>query len=463
MMQPEGAAGTGRTLDAEPRAPRNLALPPPTVALHTAREERFEMSTPTAQQPGEVPDDIADVDLVNPKTHLERDLAPYWRRLRDHHPVYWHRADGDRPGFWVISRHADVMALYRDDRRLTSERGNVLVTLLAGGDPAAGQMLAVTDGKRHKDLRNVMLRAFSPRALAKVENSVRDNARRLVADAVRRGEVDFVAEVASVIPLTTIGDLLGVPPQDRTHLLELTRSSLSSDEADQDPYEAALARNDILLYFSDLVAERRAHPRDDVITTLTTSEIDGTPLSDEDIVFNCYSLIIGGDETSRLTMIDAVHTLSGAHAEWQRLRDGAVPLETATEEILRWATPAMNFGRHALADIELCGQVIRAGDAVTLWNTSANRDERAFPRPDVLDLGRTPNKHTAFGYGPHFCLGAFLARMEVREMLDALRTFASGFELTGAPRRIHSNLMTGMSYLPVRFTPDEAGLATADA
>lgn len=419
------------------------------------------MSVQTTGDRQQVPEEVSAVDLVDPKTYLEHDMDAYWRRLRAEHPVHWHRPKGEVPGFWVISRYADVEALYRDDQRLTSEKGNVLVTLLAGGDSAAGQMLAVTDGQRHKDLRNVMLRAFSPRALAKVAELVRANARELVADVVRRGGGDFAAEVASVIPMTTVGNLLGIPQQDHAHLLKLTKSSLSSDEADQAPEEAFLARNEILLYFSDLVAERRLRPQDDVISTLTASDIKGKPLTDQDIVFNCYSLILGGDETSRLTMIDSVYTLSRETEQWRRLKAGEVTLESAAEEVLRWATPAMTFGRRALVDIELEGRLIRAGDVVTLWNISANRDETVFGNPDEVDLGRTPNKHITFGYGPHFCLGAYLARVEVKEMLDALRTFSDGFELNGEPRRIHSNLMTGMSYLPVSFTPDAAGLATA--
>ncbi|MBM2619518.1 cytochrome P450 [Actinoplanes sp. LDG1-06] len=407
----------------------------------------------------EVPEEILAVNLVDTKAYLENDMGAYWRRLRDEHPLYWHEPVGETPGFWVVSRYAEVMKLYRDDKRLTSEKGNVLVTLLAGGDSAAGQMMAVTDGKRHKDLRNVMLRAFSPRALAKVNELVRANTRDLLARTIRKGTGDFVKDVASVIPLTTIGNLLGVPPADNAELLELTKASLSSDEPDQAPEEAWVARNEILLYFSDLVAERRANPQDDVLTTLTQSEVDGEPLSDQDIVFNCYSLILGGDETSRLTMVETIYTLTRELEQWRRLRAGEVDLETATEEFLRWASPAMNFGRRALVDFEVAGGQVKADDIVTLWNVSANRDERVFERPDVLDLSRSPNKHVTFGYGPHFCLGAFLARVELREMLDALRSFTTGFELTGEPRRIHSNLMQGMSYLPVRFTPDEAGLA----
>ncbi|MEU6484914.1 cytochrome P450 [Streptomyces sp. NPDC046887] len=417
------------------------------------------MSVQTTEVQRGVPGDPGVLDLVDPKTFLENDMAAYWDRMRADHPVYWQPATPERRGFWVVSRYTDVQALFRDNKRLTSERGNVLVTLLAGGDSAAGKMLAVTDGRRHKNLRNVMLKAFSPRALAKVSGIVRENTRRLLSEAIRRGEGDFAADVASVVPMTTVGGLLGVPVADHPYLLNLTKSCLSSDEADQAPEEAFLARNEILLYFSDLVAERREKPQDDVISTLTRSDIEGVPLSDQDIVFNCYSLLLGGDETSRLSMIETLYTLSRETGEWQRLRDGAVDLETATEEILRWATPAMNFGRHATTDFELHGRQIKEGDIVTLWQMSANRDETVFPDPYTLDLARTPNKHITFGYGPHFCIGAYLARVEVKEMLDALRTFSKGFEVAGEPRRIHSNLMQGMSYLPMRYVPDERGLA----
>ncbi|GAA0603158.1 cytochrome P450 [Kutzneria viridogrisea] len=402
---------------------------------------------------------MLEIDLADPRTHTERDLTEYWQRLRRDFPVYWHPPVGVNPGFWVFSRYAEVMAVFRDNTNLTSERGNVLVTLLAGGDSAAGQMLPVTDGKRHKDLRNVMLKAFSPRALSRISESVRDNTRRLVAEAVRGGQCEFAEQVASYIPNATISSLLGVPDADRNALLSWSKSALSSDEADQSPEQAWLARNEILKYFTELVADKRRTPGEDVITTLTRTEVDGQPLSDVDIVFNCYSLILGGDETSRLAMIDLVLTLTRNPEQWRRLRAGEVELASATEEVLRWSTPAMNFGRTALRDTEIGGQLVRAGDIVTVWNTSANRDETVFAQPYEFALDRSPNKHVTFGYGPHFCLGAFLGRVEVREVLDALRCFSTGFEITGQPRPIHSNFMHGMSYLPVRFEPDEAGLA----
>ncbi|MEW2493517.1 cytochrome P450 [Streptomyces nodosus] len=409
-----------------------------------------------------IPDDVSTVDLTDPRTFEENDLRAYWRQLRTTRPLHWHPPTGDAPGFWVISRYADVMALYKDNKRLTSEKGNVLVTLLAGGDSAAGRMLAVTDGAPHRNLRNVLLKAFSPQALKPITDRVRENTTRLVVEAVRRGECDFATDVAEHIPMNTISDLLGVPTADREFLLNLNKSALSSNEEGQSATDAWLARNEILLYFNELVAERRAKPTEDVISLLANSTVNGEPLSEEVIVLNCYSLILGGDETSRLSMIDAVRTLSEHPDQWQLLRDREVTLESATEEVLRWATPAMHFGRRAVTDLELHDQVISAGDIVTLWNSSANRDEEVFADPYVFDLNRSPNKHITFGYGPHFCLGAYLGRVEVNAMLDALRTYSTGFEITGEPQRIHSNFLTGLCSLPVRFQPDEAALAAHD-
>jgi cytochrome P450 len=158
-------------------------------------------------------------------------------------------------------------------------------------------------------------------------------------------------------------------------------------------------------------------------------------------------------------MIESVRALAQHPQQWRMLRDGSAGVQSATEEVLRWATPAMHFGRTALTDVELHGKVIAEGDTVTLWQNSANRDEEIFTDPDTFDLNRSPNKHLAFGYGPHFCLGAYLGRVEVSAMLTALRTYSTGFEITGEPRRVHSNFLNGLSSLPVRFHPDRAALA----
>lgn len=217
--------------------------------------------------------------------------------------------------------------------------------------------------------------------LSDVAAAVRANTRRLIREAVEAGGCDFAAEIASRIPMTTISNLLGVPEQDRDYLLAQTKAALSADTEDVDEVDSEMARNEILLYFMDMVEERRAAPGDDVISMLVASSIDGVPLSDEDIVLNCYSLIIGGDETSRLTMIDGVHTLAARPEQWRRLKDGEVAIDTAVDEVLRWASPTMHFGRTVVRETEVHGVRLRPGEIVTLWHASGNRDERVFERP----------------------------------------------------------------------------------
>lgn len=399
---------------------------------------------------------IDDTDLTDPQTFLKSDpeLVEMWRRFRSESPVHWQPTPGRAvPGFWSLSRYHDVMAVYRDNKRFTSERGNLLTTLLGGGDSAAGRMLAVTDGRRHRDVRNVLLKAFAPRVLEPIVAGVRERTERLVRHAVEQGECDFAQDVAEHIPMATIADLLGVPASDRDYLLSLNKEALSAEEAGQSEEEALAARNELLLYFSDLAAERRSDPRDDVVSVLATSTIDGEPLTEQEIIFNCYSLILGGDETSRLSMICGMRDLIGHPEQWRRLKSGEVTVDSAVEEVLRWVSPAMHFGRRALEDIEIGGHSLRAGDVVILWNSSANYDEEVFAAPGTFDLGRTPNKHVSFGYGPHFCLGAYLGRVEIAAMLHALRTHVAEGVLTGPGKPIHSNFLHGYSSLPLSLRP----------
>jgi cytochrome P450 len=402
------------------------------------------------------------VDLGDPSTFADHELDEFWRALRDTAPVHWNPPVAGRRGFWALSRYDDIMAVYRDDVNFTSERGNVLVTLLGGGDAGAGRMLAVTDGHRHHELRKILQRVLSPRVLSEVAAAVRINTRQLLRAAVEAGGCDFAEQIASRVPMTTISNLLGVPEQDRDFLLAQTKTALSTDDEDVDEIESEMARNEILLYFMDMVEERRASPGDDVISMLIGSAIDGVPLSDEDIVLNCYSLIIGGDETSRLTMIDSVHTLAAQPEQWRRLKHGEVAIDTAVDEVLRWASPTMHFGRSVLRETELHGVRLRPGEIVTLWHAAGNRDERIFDRPGEFDLGRTPNKHMAFGYGPHFCVGSYLAKVEIAELLTALRDYTTGFEQTAVALRIRSNFLVGFATLSVRFRPDRAGLREVD-
>lgn len=391
-------------------------------------------------------------DLTDPTTFVRNEPHAFWAGVRDHDPVHWHEGGDGRPGFWVVSRYADVVTAYTDVARLSSARGTVLDVLLHGDDSAGGRMLAVTDRPRHRELRTVMLRAFSPRVLGAVVERVERRADELVRQVTGAGDFDFAAEVAEHIPMGTICDLLSIPEADRPDLLRWNKNALSSDEADADPYAALEARNEILLYFMDLVEQRRADPGDDVVSMIATAVPEGEPLSVEDVALNCYSLILGGDESSRVSAISAVKAFADFPDQWRAVRDGDVAVDTAVEEVLRWATPAMHFARTATTDLELGGRRIRAGDIVTLWNSSANFDERQFDRPGRFEAARTPNKHVSFGHGPHFCLGAHLGRAELRALLTALAGTVSRIEPAGRPQCIYSNFLNGYSTLPVTFT-----------
>jgi cytochrome P450 len=397
-------------------------------------------------------------DLADPKTYARHDPHEIWRRLRQSDPVHWHTGDSGRPAFWVLTRYADIVEVLRDDTRFTSERGNVLATMLAGGDTGAGRMMAVTDGSYHTELRKLLLKAFTPRALHTVVQRVRRVTRRLLTEAIERGGcIDFAQDIASAIPLETICDLLDIPPNDRQYVLDLTKSALAFDDDTPDADAERPTRGDILLYFSDLVADRRRHPGTDPVSLMAGAEVAGRTLDDEDIILNCYSLIMGGNETSRFSMIGAVQAFIDFTDQWSLLRNGDVGLDSAGEEVLRWATPTMHFGRTATENVQLAGRTIAAGDLVTLWLASANRDEDIFPDPGNFIIARSPNKHLALGHGRHFCLGAYLGRIEIQAMLDGLRTFVSDIEPAGEARHIYSNFLSGISSLPVILKGDAKG------
>lgn len=397
------------------------------------------------------PDDLAGIDLSDPVLHAGHDLDNIWRYLRDEVPVHWQPPRRGKPGFWVITRFSDVSSAFRDTEHFRSDRGNVLDTLLSGGDSASGKMLPVTDGPRHSGLRGVLFKSFSPKALTPVVDSVRVGTQRLLEHAFERGSCDFARDIAANIPVAAICDLLGVPKADQERLLKWTASTLGSDNADATESDFWSAKSEILLYFGDLAQSRRAKPKDDLISLLATGEVEDRPLSDEDIIFNCYSLILGGDQTTRLSMIGGVQALVEHPDQWEAFVNGEVSTETAVEEVLRWTTPAMHSGRTAAENVTVGDREIKAGDIVTVWTVSANQDERVFADPRSFDLSRTPNKHLTFAFGPHYCLGAYLARMELGAVLDGLRARAPSMKITGETKRIYSNFLNGLSSLPMTF------------
>ncbi|MET8628234.1 cytochrome P450 [Kitasatospora sp. NPDC004669] len=407
------------------------------------------MTYQTSERPR--PTDLRNVNLADPSVHAELDLTQMWRRLRAEDPVLWHDHVPGQQGFWVVSRHADVMDAYRRPQDFGSAAGNVMDTLLHGGDSSSGRMLAVSDGEQHREVRRVVQRGFSAKMLDELGHSTRISTRKLVTEAVERGSCDFAKDVAARIPIALICQLLGVPEADSTYLMELANSAMGSDAPGQTLRDAQLAQSEILVYFTKHARQLRAAPGNDLVSMLVTSEIDGRPLPADVIVFNCYSLVLGGDETARLGMVGGLVALTEHPDQWKRFKDGDIPVELLVEEVMRWTTPAVHVARTALRDTELGGRRIAEGDVVTLWNTSANWDDAVFTAPEVFDGSRRPNRHVSFGFGPHFCVGAQLGRIELAALFEALRDEVSHVEVTGPIGRFYSNFLNGITSLPVEL------------
>ena len=394
------------------------------------------------------------VDLTDPQTFMDTDMMEFWSSVRHEDPVGWHPLpDG---GFWVVSRYADVYGLYRDQDNLTSAKGNVLDTLTRGGDPAGGSMLAVTDGERHRGVRKVMSRFFTPRRLAEVEASIAIRTDAVMNAAVDKGTVDFAADVSDHLPMQAICDLMGVPEEDRETLLEHSKRALSSDTADADALEATVARNSIVAYLVELVERRRSDPGDDIVSAMVALADDDGWASDEELALNCYSLVLGGDESTRMSTSEAAVEFANRPQDFERLTnavDDPAAIRAAVEEIVRWCTPAMHVGRTARRDFALGGQRIGAGDVVTMWNLAANFDPDQFQQPDEFRIDRDPNDHVAFGQGGHFCVGAAMARMELRLVLQSLCRKVEKLEILDQPTRAFSNFLRGYTSVPMRLSP----------
>ncbi|UPK75799.1 cytochrome P450 [Nocardioidaceae bacterium SCSIO 66511] len=397
-----------------------------------------------------------DFDLTDPQTFRAGEhghLVELWELMRTRGRVFWQPYEDT--GFWSVISYADICTIYRDRENFTSERGTILDTLLAGGDPAGGRMLAVTDGARHRALRKAMSRFFTPRHLESVEQSIARRTARVVDEAVEQGAVDFATDVCERLPIEAICDLMEVPEADRPQLLTYTKAALSSDAEDSSELDAISARSELLLYLSDLVAMRRSDPGDDIVSVLTSAEVEGEPLDDDDLALNCYSLILGGDESTRVSAGTGALAFARCPSQWTALRESRDTtrdlLPAAVEEVLRWSTPSMHFARTATADVRIGGQTIRRGDVVVLWLSAANLDPEQFERPGRFDIGRPAHDHLTFGQGRHYCPGAVMARIELRCLFDALRNQVARIEETAEPRQVYSNFLFGHSSLPFRL------------
>ncbi|MEU7484711.1 cytochrome P450 [Streptomyces sp. NPDC042319] len=397
--------------------------------------------------------DPTTVDVADPALYEGGDPVALWARLRATTPVFWNNHPPG-PGFWAVMSYRPALEVYRNTDAFTSERGMRIDSDPAAVQAAAGKQLIVTDPPTHPRLRQLMNSAFLPKVVSGLEASMRRVIEPLVEQALRKKTVDFVSEVAAVLPAAIICDIMNVPQAERAMMIDLTSTAFGASvggdgKCPVSALEKTEAHSEIFLYYTELVEERRRNPGDDVVSALIQGDLDGRSLTDEEVLLNCDGLLTGANETTRHASAAGLLALIENPDQWQRLREGSVAIDTAVDEILRYTSPALHVVRVAKKDVEVGGQQVRAGQAVAIWNSSVNRDETAFPDPDRFDLGRTPNRHLTFGIGPHFCLGAPLARAELKVLLEVLAEKVTHLELVGPVERQRSNFMWGIERLPV--------------
>jgi cholest-4-en-3-one 26-monooxygenase len=368
--------------------------------------------------------------------------------LRREAPLFWHD-EPEGPGYWVVTRHADVSAINKDWPRFTNTGG------ITPQDQGTKQNLVMLemDPPEQTRYRLLISAEFTPRAVGLLEPMVRAIAREYVSAFAEAGGGDWVTDVAAPIPIRVICELMGVPQEDGQKIFEWSNAVVPNADPEYwlSPERAAEANRSLEEYAFELIARKRREPGDDLTSKLVASRLDGEPLSDSLIGRFVRILVVGGSETTRHLISHMLQNLHEHPAERERVARGEVPSELTVEEVWRWNSPVIHHARHATQDVELHGQKIRKGDRVTLWMASANRDEAAFVRADRFDAGRDPNHHVALGAGgPHFCLGAHLARLEGVALLDELRPLLPRLEVTGPPDRLRSNFFNGIKHLPVR-------------
>lgn len=405
----------------------------------------------------------ADADIASHDTYVDGVPHATFARLRADDPVsWWDEPDGS--GFWAVTRYRDCLEVSRDVERFTSSQGIRLEEMDAEQTEARRTMMEL-DPPEHTRLRRLVNRGFTRRTVETYEDSIRQLAVEVLERALTADRFDFVHEVAEELPMRMLGRLLGTSDDDGRQLVAWGDALLGNTDPDFTTHPVDLtdtseyrmmpfrspAALEVFRYAERQAALRRAEPRDDIITQLLAPTTDGDPLTDLEFKNFFTLLVAAGNDTTRYTMTHGMWTLMQHPGLWDAWRADPELTATAVEEILRASSVTMHFRRTATADTSLGGQPIAAGDKVVMWFNSANHDESAFDDPFRFDLARTPNDHMTFGRnGPHLCLGAWLARMELRVVFEELMARVDRLEPDGPVRRLRSNFIAGIKSLPVR-------------
>jgi cytochrome P450 len=405
-----------------------------------------------------------DLKLTDPQFFAHGDPHAIWSRLRRTDPVHWTESRLGR-NFWSVTRHADIRAVLGDNQRFSStQSGPSLPTRPELVDAAkseharlqqAAAMLNSMDPPHHDRMRASLMQRFTPKRAKMLEGEIRAVSMRIISEAREKPSLDFVTDIAARLPIAIIFTMMDIPEADWPMLFRYANMHTAPEDPEFSigtPLETRQqAIKGLVGYCRDLALSRRANPGDDLLSTLATIETDGRLLNDDELGANGHMFVIAGQETTRNSLTAGMHQLISNPAEMQRLRDEPRLLRTAPDESVRWGNPVSHLLRTALADVEIGGKTIAKGDWVVSWIASGNRDDAVFADPFRFDVGRSPNPQIGFGFGPHFCMGAFLARLEIQIMLECLLDEVEEFALDGDPQLVSSIQFCGFRSMPVNL------------
>ena len=407
------------------------------------------------------------VDLSSSETFERAIPHEYFSWLRENEPVHWQAPGSMAPGvseimeveqrgYWAISRYPDIVKASMDQPCFSSERGTAMTNDLPEDRIAQLRMWMINqDAPRHTKLRKLINRGFTQRMVRQMSVHIRDLSAGIVDRVARKGECDFVADIASEMPMLVIAELMGCPVEDRAKLFRWSNQMVGFEDPEfAAELGATEAMGEMFEYASYLAKIRREDPRDDLTSVLLNAEVDGERL--DELGFNMFFilLILAGNETTRNAISGGMLALSEYPDQREKLLGDLSLLPSATEEILRYVSPVISMRRTATRDTEIAGQKIRENDKVVMFYSSANRDSEFFKNPQSFEITRDPNVHLAFGWGPHFCLGANLARGEISGIFSELLTRLPDMEVSGPVRRLRSTSVNSIKSMPVRFTPE---------
>jgi cytochrome P450 len=373
------------------------------------------------------------------------DPFPLYAALRAAGPLVWNATGG----YWVAARHAEVTAVGADATRFCSGRG--ILTFEIGVDYPSPPTMMHTDPPAHTRYRSLVQPAFGRRVVRALEPTIRAAATRLVTQVRTDEPIDIVADLAAILPVQVIGMILGIPEAEWDRVWAWSEASIPGTETWSDAERRNALRAEMTAELAGLVASARLNPRNDVISQLVHEDLDGDRLSDDELAMFLNQLLVAGNETTRNAISGGLVAFSEHPEQWPRLVDDRSLVDTATDEMLRWTTPVIAFMRTATVDATVGGTAVAAGDPILMLYASANRDELEFgPDADTFRIDRSPNHHVAFGFGPHFCLGAALARLEITATLDALaEAGVTRIEPAGDVQRSRSTIIAGVTHAPL--------------